>query len=378
MPGSLNKLLRWLILALLFPLVFLNGWLALQVVEYLQPLVTVFVLATLLAFILNYPVQFLQQRGFKRNYAVILIFLLTSAIAVILGITLVPFLIAEIQEIVKLLPQWIDSGCQQLQATHDWAISRGFPINLSQLMAQIKEQLPNELQYFAKTIISLVLDTVDNLSEAILTLVLTFYLLLDGRRIWNGIFQRFPSGFVSQLQQSLQHNFQNYFIGQIALALLVGFSMTLMFIALKVPFGWLFGLGVGLFSLIPFGDVLSLGTIILLIVSQNFWLGVKVLAIAVVIDQVIDQAIAPRLLGSFTGLRPVWVIVSLVVGTKVGGLIGLLIAVPIASSIKGALDNWQVPTSDFANDIIKLAATNPNNPGKEPSEMVTPESTKSE
>jgi len=35
--------------------------LALQVFEYFQPLVTVFVLAALLAFILNYPVQFLQN-----------------------------------------------------------------------------------------------------------------------------------------------------------------------------------------------------------------------------------------------------------------------------------------------------------------------------
>jgi len=55
-----NKVHQWLTLGLPFPVV-LNGWLALQVFEYFQPLVTVFVLAALLAFILNYPVQFLQN-----------------------------------------------------------------------------------------------------------------------------------------------------------------------------------------------------------------------------------------------------------------------------------------------------------------------------
>jgi len=55
-----NKVHQWLTLGLPFPLVVLNGWLA-AIFEYFQPLVTVFVLAALLAFILNYPVQFLQN-----------------------------------------------------------------------------------------------------------------------------------------------------------------------------------------------------------------------------------------------------------------------------------------------------------------------------
>lgn len=372
---SLNKLLPWLALTLIFPLVFLNGWLLAILVQYLQPLVTVFVLAALLAFILDYPVRVLQQRGVHRNYAVITVFLVASIVVLTLGITLLPLLLAELQEITKLLPQWADSGCQQLQAIHEWAIGRGLPLSLSQVAAQLKERLPDELKYFSNTVFKLTLGTIDSLSETVLTVVLTFYLLLDGERIWQGIFQQFPSGFSLKVQQSLQQNFQNYFIGQIALSLLVGFSMTLMFIILQVPYGWLFGLVVGSASLVPFGDVLSLGVTIILVASQNFWLGVKVLAAAVVIDQVIDQAIAPRLLGSFTGLRPVWVIVALVVGTKLGGLLGLLIAVPLASSIKSLVDGWQVSESGFATDIVKLAAKNYNNEPSQTPDNLAPEST---
>ena len=49
------------------PCTILNGWVLLQVVQYFQPLVSVFVAAMLLAFVLDYPIQFLQRQGVKRE-----------------------------------------------------------------------------------------------------------------------------------------------------------------------------------------------------------------------------------------------------------------------------------------------------------------------
>ena len=75
--------------------------------------------------------------------------------------------------------------------------------------------------------------------------------------------------------------------------------------------------------------------------------------LVVIIDQLIDQAIAPRLLGSFTGLRPIWVIISLLLGTYVGGILGLLIAVPFAGFIKDTVDNAQLVISGSAHETVK-------------------------
>ena len=355
MTSSLNKVLQWLILTLLFPLVFLNGWLAYRFFQYFQPLVTIFVLATLFAFILNYLVSVLQKRGVQRKYAVGLVFISALVIFTTLGITLVPIVLQQFNEMAKLLPQWIDSSDQKLQVLNDWVLSHGFKVNLLQILSQITDRFPNELESFADNLFSFVLDTIDSISEALITGVLTFYFLVDGERVWQGIFKKLPMNFGQQLQQSLQQNFQNYLIGQVALALLMGVSQTLMFLVFQVPFALLFGFGIGIMSLIPFGDVVSLAIIILITASHDFWLAVKVLAAAVVIDQLIDQAIAPRLLGSFIGLRPIWVLISLIVGTYIGGVLGLIVAVPVAGVIKDALDGWgldsncsdtQQPTTD--------------------------------
>lgn len=355
MTGSPNKVYQWIRLGLPFPLIVFNGWLALQVFHYFQPFVTIFGLAAVLAFILNYPVQFLQQHQIKRNYAVILVFLLALVILVALGITLVPILVEQLSEGAKLLPHWIDTGTQKLQALNDWVVDRNLPVNFSHLVRQVSDRLPDELQSLSEELVNLALGTIDSVSEAILTIVLSFYLLLDGDRIWNGLFKRLPSRFGSTLQQSLQHNFQNYLIGQVALAALVGLAMTAGFLALKVPFGLLFGLGIGIMTLIPFGDVLSFSLVGLLVAAHDFWLGVKTLAVAVVIDQIIDQAIAPRLLGSFTGLSPVGVLAALALGTKVGGLLGLLTAVPLASCLKSILDSF-LSIDDSLNTTVGITA----------------------
>jgi predicted PurR-regulated permease PerM len=380
MTLSLNKLLQWLIVALLFPLVILNGWLAFKVFQYFQPLVTIFVLAALLAFLMDFPVQFLQQRGVDRKYAILLIFLPTLVILVALSIILVPTVLEQFNEVTKVLPNWIDSTRQKLQIVDNWAMTRGLPVHLSEWVTQLADRLPNEFDHLADHILRIALDTIDSLSEALLTVVLAFYLLIDGERLWDGLFQRLPSRFSLQVKQSLQQNFQNYFIGQIALATLVGFSMTSVFLLLKVRFGLLFGLVIGLVSVIPFGDVLSLGTIGLLIASHDFWLAVKVLAVAIVVDQIIDQAIAPRLLGSFTGLRPVWVLISLAVGTYVGGLLGLVIAVPLAGFINSLIDGWQDDTESDSNNGVKLVApdSNSSNEDQESPEIFAKESTSAE
>ncbi len=350
MTVSLNQLLKWLVITLLFPLIFLNAWLVFRFFQYFQPLVTTFVLATLLAFILNYPVSILEERGVKRSYAIALVFFSTIIILAALGIILVPIVLEQFHEMVQQLPQWIDSNEQKLQILNDWAINHSLKVNFSQIFTQITNRLPSELEFIGDKIFSVILDTIDSISETLITIVLTFYLLADGKRIWDGIFKKFPLSFGQKVRQSIHDNFQNYLIGQVALALLMGVSLTIVFLILKVPFALLFGLGVGILSLIPFGDVVSLAVITLIIASHDFWLAVKVLAASVVIDQLIDQAIAPRLLGSFTGLRPIWVLVSLLVGTYIGGLLGLLIAVPVAGFINDAADNF-VSMPDYSDNV---------------------------
>lgn len=340
MPAT-NKLPQWLTIALAFPLTILNGWVLLQVVDYFQPLVSIVVAAIILAFVLDYPIQFFQKQGVNRYLAISGAFLLAVVLVVALAFTLVPLILKQIDELVDILPVWIDSGTQQLQALQNWATNQPLPPNLSSLPTQILDKLSNQLQSFTGKIVSLAVDTIGTFVNVLLTVVLTIYMVLNGQNLWDGLFQWLPQHIAIKIRQSLREDFQNYFIGQATVGAVLSVVLILIFLGLKVPLALLFGLAIGFCALFPFGTGIGITIVSLLIGLKNFWLGVEVLTVSIAVDQVNANFIAPRLLGSLTGLNPVWVVISLLLGIKLAGVLGLLLAIPMASFIKDMADSWR-------------------------------------
>jgi predicted PurR-regulated permease PerM len=337
-----NKLPRWLSISLAFPIIILNGWLLIKVVEYFQPLVSVIAVAILLSFLLDYPIKFVYQRGVPRILAIVGVLLIAIIILGATGVILVPLIFQQLNELVNILPVWIESGTEQLQAFLNWAATQqDLPVNISGIATQLLEKISNQFQSFTGKILTFAFDTIGFLINLILALVLTIYLILNGEQLWNGIYQWFPVHIVTKVRELLREDFQNYFIGQVTLGSTLAITVTLAFVALRIPLALLFGIGIGFFSLFPFGTGIGIGIVSLLVALENFWEGVEVAAIAVTFDQINANIVAPRLLGNLTGLNPVWVIISLLIGAKLGGVLGLLVAIPFASFIKDITDSWR-------------------------------------
>lgn len=354
MQQSLDKILRWLALGLPFPLIVLNGWLLLQVFSYFQSLVTIAITATLLAFVLDYPVRLLQHWGLARGRAVLLVVVLTLFSVLGIGITLVPFLLEQLDALLDLLPTWLDSGQRQLRGLEQALGGRRLPFSLRDLDAQFKQGLPEQLDTITTQVVELALGTVSNVSELVFTIVIGFYLLLDGESLWQRLLHWLPASLSQKVQTSLRQKFQSYFVGQVTVAIIMGIMMTLGFLILHVPFPFLFGLSIGLITLFPFGDLVGYGVVSVLMGFQDFWLGVKVLVLAILIDQVVDSIISPRVLGGFTGLRPLWILLALLVGASLGGILGLFIAVPIASFLNALWTETETVAEAAVNEVQQL------------------------
>jgi predicted PurR-regulated permease PerM len=342
-----TKTLRRLAWGLVLPLIVLNGWVAFQFFQFFQPLFIILITASILAFLLNYPVQFLVKNGIKHGYAVLMIFLLALSLFTAVGIIVIPIALGQLSELIKGLPSWIDSGTLQLQSLQLWLQAQDIQTDLKGIAIQLADRLSGQLQNLTGKVLNLAFDVAGILVNVLLTTVLTYYLLAKGDRIWFSIFKWFPPQLGHELQGSLRQNFQNYYLGQATIASLNGTVMTLAFLSLDVPFGILFGLGIGVASLIPFGGAFTITIVTSLVALENFWLGVKVLIATVLLDQIIGNVVAPRVLGNLTGLNPAWVLMSLMIGLRIGGPLGLVIAVPIASFIKTILDNISKPKIDL-------------------------------
>jgi predicted PurR-regulated permease PerM len=341
----MHKLLQWFILGLFFPLIALNGWILLLIFQYFQSLIHVIAAATLLSFILDYPVQRLERCRIRRTAAILLAILGVLLLLAILGVTLIPIAIEQFNGFLERLPTWFESARVQLESLEAWATSRRLPLNLSSIASQLLERLSSQLQDWSGHLFGGIVSTVGRVLDVILTFVLTFYLLLYGEQLWDGLFQMLPIAIRDRVRQSLGQNFHNYFIGQATLAGIIGLSTTLVFLILQVPFGLLFGLAVGVMALIPFGGVSGICLVSFLIALNSAWLGMKVFVVAIALEQAIENAIAPRLLGGFTGLNPVWVLVSLLLGAKIAGFLGLIVAVPVAGFIKSLVEIFREENS---------------------------------
>lgn len=340
---ELTASMQWLKKWLLLPLLVLNGWVLIQLFHYLEPLVTVFIMAAVLAFILNYPVEFLQRHNISRSSAVLLVLVISLVGLATLTVTLLPAISSQLADIIDQLPNWLNAASQKLQSLQNWAAVNRLPINLGRVIQEFTDRLPAQIEGLGDETLFLTLGAVGGLSSLVLTLVLTFYLLLDGKRVWNVFFLWLPPHQRRKIRRLLQEDFHNYFIGQATLGLMVGTLLSATFFLLKIPYSLLLGSTVGIMSLIPFGDTLGYGLVCLLLAAKSPGLALTTLIIAIVIDQILDQVVAPRILGSFTGLKPIWVIIALLLGTKLFGFAGLLTAVPIASFISGFLEDDNFP-----------------------------------
>jgi predicted PurR-regulated permease PerM len=329
--------LKIILITLAVPLLVLNGWAVFAIADYFHSLLVILLGASLLAFLLNYPVRFLERQGNNRERAAIVVFLLALALLIAAGVTLLPSVLRQAQQLVARLPEWAESGRQQLFLLSDRFETTGLPLSFDTLAAQVIDPLKNQIQGLTGKVLNVAVFTVTSLLDFLLTLVLTFYLLQHGTELWDSLIDWLPPRVRQPFSQTLRQSFQNFFLSQFILASSMGVILTLVFLWWAVPFGLLFGLTIGTMALVPFGGSVGITVVTLLVALRDIGLGLKVLGICLLVQQIIENLVAPRFLGSITGLNPVWIFISILTGARIGGLLGVVVAVPVAVVVKNAL-----------------------------------------
>jgi predicted PurR-regulated permease PerM len=334
---------RLLLLGVSGPVLALNIWLLSQVFRYFEHLITVLIVSAILAFLLNYPVRILVRFYRSRSQAVIVVLLLALTILVILGITLVPILINQTAELLNKIPDWLEASNTNLDRLHAWTKQRNLPIDFKGVTSRLNANIESQVQVLATQVLGFALGTLSGLLDTVLVVVLAFYMLVYGARLWQGLISLLPPQIGLPFSEALRLNFQNFLISQLLLGLFMFITLALIFIVLKVPFALLFAMLIGIAQLIPFiGAALGIGLVIILVMLNSFWLAIRVAIAAFIMQQIKDNLLAPRLMGEFIGLNPLLIFVALLIGAKIAGILGVIIAVPVAGTIKGTIDAIRV------------------------------------
>ncbi|MGG6268791.1 AI-2E family transporter [Leptolyngbya sp. AN03gr2] len=315
-------------------LILVSGWLTLNALTYFGELISVVVTAGLIAFLLNYPVARLSKI-LPRAVSAAIVYLFAGLILGIVAVTIAPPIFQQAQQLVTNLPNLIASGQEQISELQAWSQERRLGFDLSFLQQQLSVQLQDQTKSIASTGIGLVLGTFNWVLDFILILVISFYLVLDGEKIWSGLTGIFSRPIREALTNSIRDSLQRFASGQLLLGLFMSILLSIAFWWLKVPFFLVFAVFIGVMEVIPFiGATLGIVTVCVLVAFIDWWLAIEVLGVAIAIQQVKDNAIAPRILGELTGFSPVIILTSLLVGARVAGLLGVILAIPLTSVVK--------------------------------------------
>jgi predicted PurR-regulated permease PerM len=325
---STNALVRFL-------LFFASGWAFVALFQYFEYVIFVFAISAILTLILNYPVRYLE-RFVNRSIALGLVIALSLIIILVAVVAIALTLTNQIQQLTTLLLQTLNTSNNPLDQLQSTLAARNIPLNLDAIEAQIRELFTTGFNWAVSSLPILL----QNYVTFIIILVVSFFMLIDGAKLWKLVLKLVPPQHRNRVAITVQRNFVGFIRGQLLISFILSVATFLIFVLFEIPFSFLLAVTVGVFDLIPgIGATLGVTVVCLIILVQSGWLtALKILAICVILQQIQDNFVVPRVMQTTVHLSPVVVFFALLVGTRVSGLLGVFLAVPIAGVIVSLLD----------------------------------------
>lgn len=317
-----SRLVRYL-------LMFALGWAIAQLLSYFTSVLIVFIFAAILAFLLSYPVSWLRH-FIPRTAAVSIVFLigLTLLTATLFGLGLT--ILSQTEELISNVPSqvnWLISNFKQLEIS---LIQQNVQVDFNALEKEVRDQVLSGLGFGFTTIQKLLFNLLDLVAIA----VITFFMLLDGDRPWQFLIKLLPETMREKLPSALRQNFLGFFWGRFLLSVFFGISVFVVLLILGAPYQLLLAAIAGALDLIPgIGALIGIGLISIILLPNSIWLSLQVLIACIVLQQIEENLLMPRVMQGSVNLNTVILFLSLLVGAKVAGLIGVLLAIPITGTL---------------------------------------------
>ena len=314
-----TKLIRYLLLLAL-------GWAITQVLAYFSTVVVIFIFAGILAFLLSYPVKW--SEGFlPHGIAVIIVFLLSLLILGGLMATLGFAILSQFQQLLTQAPQFVEYVISVLDTLQNILTRFNLKVDFQLIEQELRGQFLAGIGT-GWTIFQLLLT---NLVDLILIAVVAFFMLLDGERVWDFIIKAFPDNVRQKITLAVKQNFLGFFWGRLLLSLFFGISIFVVFIFLQLPYALFLAAIAGVFDLIPgIGATIGITLVALIVLPQGIWVSVQVIIGCIILQQVEENLLMPRIMQGSINMNPVFMFFALLIGARVAGLVGIFLSIPLA------------------------------------------------
>ncbi|HPO05063.1 MAG TPA: AI-2E family transporter [Bacillota bacterium] len=182
-----------------------------------------------------------------------------------------------------------------------------------------------------------------SLVNVALGIVVSIYLIKDSdffKRLWRKalhvIFPMKHGAKVNDFLNDMDMVFSKFLRGQLLDALIVAIIVSVVLTVIRLDFAVLLGCFAGLTNVIPyFGPIFgAVPAVIVALFTGGLSKAIITLIVFVVIQQIDGNLIYPKVVGTSTGLHPVFVLLAVTFGGYFWGLLGMVLAVPVTACLK--------------------------------------------
>jgi len=369
-PYTFDRVVRLVIGLAILILLFL-------LIQRLSNVLLPFLVAWLLAYLLQPIVSFFQYRLKFKNRIVSIVATLLLFFGAITGIIVIlaPIISSEIQKASQLIANYSKTISMNTFIPVAWQQDIQHYLNHLNVQTLLKdENIISAIKKMAPQLWDFIngsLDFVLGFAVVIIVFLYLVFILLDYEKISSGMLGIIPPKYkvlITEIVFDLETGMNRYFRGQALIALIVGILFVVGFSIVGLPLAIVMGIFIGVLNMVPYLKATAIIPCVLLGLLQSVETGqslssilIGIAVVFIVIQSIEDMVLTPKIMGKVTGLNPAVILLSLSVWGSLMGMVGLIIALPMTTLIisyykRYVLDETNVLTENIVTEAQESEA----------------------
>ena len=318
-------------------------------------LISPFVAGAGIAFIFNVPMRAIERQldgihkeGLRRGLAIILTILCLVLIIMFVFELLVPQIRLTVASLTETIPAFVDRTAKNLVALNEeypeigsW-IQEAFhleSLNWSDILKDLLAWLANQVSTVMGGAVNVIGNVTSGVVNTVISIVFAIYCLSrkeilarQCRRVLYSVLPERTTDEIIRIMRLTNSTFSNFISGQCLEACILGCLFAVAMAIFGMPYIPLVSVIIAVTALIPVVGAF-VGCIVgaFFILVNNPFQALTFVAMFLVIQQLENNLIYPRVVGTSIGLPGMWVLVAVTVGGEIMGVGGMLVMIPLAS-----------------------------------------------
>ncbi len=337
---------RWVQLVLL-PLALLALW---ALAKAAGKVLLIFVVAAVIALILNPVVAFVQRPRIPRGLAVLVVYLAFFLTLVGIGFLLANPIANQVRTFTDNLPHIVNEANKQIATVQTELEQHGIHLHLVKQGKTALQSIQDKIAKSASKLASfgggLLTEAASAVFDLVLVFVLSVYMLVYGESIGKLVRRAMPDGDGTRADDYptlVQHAVSRYVGGQLLFSVLMGASAGVSLYVFGLigifpdgrKYALAFGVFYGVMELVPYiGPILGALPAVIVALFTDPIVALWVTLLFVGLQQLEGHVVAPQVFGHTLRINPLLVIFALLLGLQLYGIVGALVALPILAILR--------------------------------------------